>query len=145
MNHIIISWNMFFFPLCFTFEESTFLSWRSSQLSISMSLGKPHAASSRRQAALLVRTTHSRWYSTRSSARRTFRGWRWLMPRDPQSPTSHQAKSKVVWKTLSLINKFKSYKKILLQQYFFLYFFLPGVKRKSASVIDMLKKKERKT
>lgn len=99
MNHIIISWNMCF--LCFTFKESTFLSWRSFQLSISMSPGKPHAVSSRQQAALLVRTTHSRWYSTRSSARRTSRGWRWPMPRDPQTPKSRQAKSKVTWKTLN--------------------------------------------
>lgn len=74
-----------------------------------MSLGKLHAASSRQQDALWVKTTRIPSHSMKWSARRTSRGWSQLMPRDPGTlqnhPTNHPAKSKVLQETSTFMRR----------------------------------------
>lgn len=116
------------------FTGSTSLFWRSSQQNISMNLGKLHAVSSRQQDVLWVKTTHIPLYSTKWSARKIFRGWNLLMPRDPQS---HLAKAKVLQETYrSIMSFYISHASTKFCFFFCFYFFvlLQGVKRKAPSI-----------
>lgn len=116
------------FDFLHTFLGSTFRSWRSSQLSTSMSPGKPHAVSSRLQAASLVKIIRSPLSSTRSSARRTSRGWRWPIPRDLLRPQSRQPNSKVMlkaWMCRTVVPKIKCNSNVtaVAQNNLFFFFF----------------------
>lgn len=74
LSHVLHVFYEIIFPLLYL-VESTFLFWRNSQPSISMSLGKLHAVFSRQQDALWVKTTHIPLYSMKWSAKRISRGW----------------------------------------------------------------------